>query len=127
MATVLIVEDEQTIREMLEIFLNQDHELLQASDAPQAIELARRMRPDLVLLDLNLRGHHDGLNVCRALRREPDPALARLPIVILSGHTTQADIAAALKAGADAYLAKPFSPHSLWAVIDTHLAEERLT
>ena len=122
MATILIVEDQQQVRKVLEVTLSLDHQVLQASDAAQAIELARLTRPDLVLLDLNLQGHHDGLEVCRTLRSEADPILAQVPIVMLTGQATKADIAAALAAGADGYVRKPYSPNDLLAVVTAHLA-----
>jgi DNA-binding response OmpR family regulator len=124
MATILIVEDEEPIRELLETILSLDHQVVQATNATQAIELARLTRPDLVLLDLNLKGHHDGLKVCRTLRSEPDPILAQVPIVMLTGQTQEADIRAALKAGADGYVRKPYSPTALLAVITTHLSRK---
>jgi DNA-binding response OmpR family regulator len=124
MATILIVEDEELIRELLETILSLDHQVVQATNAAQAVELARLTRPDLVLLDLNLKGHHDGLEVCRTLRSEPDPILAQVPIVMLTGQTQDADIRAALKAGADGYVRKPYSPTALLAVITTHLSRK---
>ena len=122
MATILTVEDEQQIRELLKITLMLEHQVLQAAEVAEAIELARLTRPDLVLLDLNLQGHHDGLEVCRTLRSEPDPILAQVPIVMLTGQTTQADIKAALKAGANSYMGKPYNPKSLLAVVNALLA-----
>jgi len=57
------------------------------------------------------------LDVCRALRDDPDPALARVPIVILTGQTNEVAIRAALTAGADGYVGKPYSPKALLEVI----------
>ena len=124
MATILIVEDEESVRELLVTILSLDHQVVQATNATQAIELARLTRPDLVLLDLNLKGHQDGLEVCRTLRSEPDLILAQVPIVMLTGQTQEADIRAALKAGADGYVRKPYSPTALLAVITTHLSRK---
>ena len=91
-------------------------------DTAQAIELARLTQPDPVLLDLNLQGHQDGLEVCQTLRSESDPFLAQVPIVMLTGQTTQADIKAALKAGANSSMGKPYNPKSLLAVVGALLA-----
>ena len=121
MATILIVEDNPEIWELLEITLSLDHQVLQAANATEAIELARHLRPNLILLDLNLRGYHDGLEVCQTLRSEADPILAQIPIVMLTGQTTQADIKAALKAGANSYMGKPYNPKSLLAVVNALL------
>jgi DNA-binding response OmpR family regulator len=123
MATILIVEDEQPIRELLNITLMVEHQVVQAANAAEAIELAQRLRPDLVLLDLDLEGDQDGLEVCRTLRSEPDPILAQVPIVMLTGQTTQADIRAALKAGANSYMGKPYSPKALLAVVNALLGK----
>lgn len=121
MATILIVEDEGSVLELLKIIL-EPHQVVQAGDPVQAIELARLTRPDLILLDLNLHNHHDGLNVCRTLRGDPDPALARVPIVMLTGATSEADIRAALEAGANSYVSKPYSPSALLALVARILA-----
>jgi len=123
MATILIVEDEQPIRELLKITLMLEHQVVQAANAAQAIELAQRLRPDLILLDLDLEGDQDGLEVCRTLRSEPDPILAQVPIVMLTGATTREDIQAALKAGANSYMGKPYSPKSLLAVVNALLGK----
>ena len=101
-----------------------EHQVVQAANAAQAIELARHLRPDLVLLDLDLEGDQDGLEVCRTLRREPDPILAQVPIVMLTGATTREDIRAALKAGANSYMGKPYSPKSLLAVVNALLGKK---
>jgi CheY-like chemotaxis protein len=98
-----------------------EHRVVEAANVAQAVEMIHKTRPDLLLLDLNLEGHHDGLEVCRILRSDPDPELARTPVIMLTGETHQADIAAALAAGADGYVGKPYSPLSLMALINTHL------
>jgi DNA-binding response OmpR family regulator len=121
MATILIVEDEQPVRELLVVLLTPEHQVVQAADAAQAIELARLTQPDLVLLDLNLQGHQDGLEVCRTLRNEANLILAQVPILMLTGQTTEVDINAALAVGANGYIGKPYSPRSLLALIDTLL------
>jgi DNA-binding response OmpR family regulator len=117
MTTILIVEDEQSIRELLRVLLTPEHQVVQATDPAQAIELARLTRPDLVLLDLNLQGHQDGLEVCQILRSDSDPILAQVPIVMLTGLTTEADIKAALAVGVTSYIGKPYSPRALLTLI----------
>jgi DNA-binding response OmpR family regulator len=124
MATILTVDDDPEVRKLLKIVLSLDHQVVPAANATEAIELARRLRPDLVLLDLDLGKHHDGLEVCRTLRNEADPTLAQVPIVMLTGQTTKADIQAALKAGANSYMGKPYSPKSLLAVVSALLAKK---
>jgi DNA-binding response OmpR family regulator len=124
MATILMVEDEQPIRELLGVLLTPEHQVVQAADPAQAIEQARLTRPDLVLLDLNLQGHQDGLEVCQILRSDSDPILAQVPIVMLTGLTTEADIRAALAAGANSYIGKPYSPRALLTLIAALLARK---
>ncbi|NUM47468.1 MAG: response regulator [Anaerolineales bacterium] len=109
---ILLVEDSPTdvlmAREALTEakLLNNIHV---TEDGVEALEFLRKEgkythapRPDLILLDLNLKGYHDGLKVCHALRKEPDPTLAQVPVVVVSGFMDEEDIAAALAAGADA-------------------------
>jgi CheY-like chemotaxis protein len=108
MATILIVEDQQNVRGLITATLIPEHRVVEAANVAQAVEMIHRIPPpDLLLLDLNLEGHHDGLEVCRILRSDPDPDLARTPVIMLTGETHQADIAAALAAGADGYVGKP--------------------
>ena len=107
---------------MLTAFLTPGYKVVTAINGAMALDLARLVRPDLILLDLNLEGERDGLEVCRTVRSDPDPALAQTPVVVLTGETSQADIAAALAAGADSYVGKPYSPIARLALIETVLA-----
>jgi DNA-binding response OmpR family regulator len=84
--------------------------VLTASDGDAAVELARARRPSLLLLDLQLPGCH-GLDVCRALRSDPDPSLSDLPVLILTGSKLDgADLTEAFRAGATDFLTKPVKP-----------------
>lgn len=107
-ATVLVVEDEATIRRALEITLDAEgYRVVCAEDGPMALEVAEVERPDLVLLDLGLPAHDgthlDGMDVIGALRRWSD-----MPIVVLSARDTEEAKIAALDLGADDYVTKPF-------------------
>ena len=99
-----------------------DVRVVEASDGAEALILARRVKPDLVLLDVQM-PRLDGLEVCRQLRREPD--FARMPIVMLTAAGQQADRTRGLGAGADEYLTKPFSPLALLALVEALLPETR--
>lgn len=123
MGTILVVEDDQPVRYILAEILGPEHQVVEAANVMEGIAAARHHRPDLVLLDLNLNRPNDGLEVCRAVRSEPDPALARTPIVILSGFMDQEQIAAALAVGADSYVSKPWNRASLLTLIDRLLAK----
>ena len=121
MPTVLIVDDEPAILELVRFTLEDDRvRILEASDGRSALELAAAERPDLRLLDVRM-GHLDGIEVCRRLRA--DPALAATRIVMLTAADQEADRARGLAAGADAYLSKPFSPLALLALVRSILPE----
>ena len=116
MATILVVDDEPIIRELLALTMGPEYAIEEVADGAEALDRLRRGRPDLVLLDVALPGV-DGLAVCRAARAEP--SLDRLGIITLSAYTGRAE---ALAAGADRHFAKPFSPLELLRAIDELLA-----
>ena len=123
MTTILVVDDEPSIVELVRFTLEDaDVRVVEASDGAEALILARRVKPDLVLLDVQM-PRLDGLEVCRQLRREP--AFARTPIIMLTAAGQQADRTRGLGAGADEYLTKPFSPLALLALVEALLAETR--
>ena len=122
MNTILIVEDEERVRKLLKQILTHEYQVREAAEANEAIKLARSSRPDLVILDLNLQGYQDGLEVCRALRSDSAPVLAQVPILMLTGSTKETDIKAALAAGATGYIGKPYNKQALLASIATLLA-----
>jgi CheY-like chemotaxis protein len=125
MATILIVEDQQSVRQLLRVILTPEYRIVETTEATQAIELARFYQPDLILLDLNLQGHRDGLRVCRALRNDADLMLAQVPIVVLTGDTEEANSKAAVTAGANSYLRKPYSPFALLSLVSTLLVRRK--
>jgi DNA-binding response OmpR family regulator len=104
MATILVVEDEVALCDLLRSHLEKEgHTVEQAFDGRQALEVADRTRPDLVILDWMLPGL-DGLAVCRELRRKH-----LMPILMLTARGEVADRVTGLQVGADDYLGKPFS------------------
>jgi len=110
LGTVLVVDDEAPIRRALAANLRaRGYEVALAETGEQALELAARAHPDVVVLDLGLPGI-DGLEVIRGLR-----GWTRVPIVVLSARGAEADKVAALDAGADDYVAKPFGMDELMA------------
>ena len=121
MDTILIVEHEPKTRDLLKRPLASHYQIMEAASAAEAVELARRSRPDLVLLDLNLESYHEGLKVCRTLRDESNPILAKVPIVMLTGQAGREDIAAVLAAGADSYVREPYSPLAILRLVKTLL------
>jgi DNA-binding response OmpR family regulator len=113
---LLVVDDEPKIVEICKDYLlAAGFEVLTAGTGPEALALARREKPDLVVLDLMLPGL-DGLDVCRALRRE-----SNVPIIMLTARVEESDKLVGLELGADDYLTKPFSPRELVARVRTVL------
>jgi two-component system alkaline phosphatase synthesis response regulator PhoP len=108
--TILVIDDEAKIVEICRDYLTAaGFGVVTAGDGPQGLALARREKPDLIVLDLMMPGM-DGLDVCRALRRE-----SAVPIVMLTARVEESDKLVGLELGADDYLTKPFSPRELVA------------
>jgi len=110
--TVLVVEDEPTVRETLaEALIEDGLQVTTAGDGPQALERYRADQPDLVVLDLMLPGM-SGIEVCRVIRAE-----SPVPILILTARDSELDKVLGLELGADDYVTKPFSLRELQARI----------
>jgi DNA-binding response OmpR family regulator len=108
---VLIAEDDDSLRTLLRLSIDVGGlDIAETADGRAALDLARRTPPDLVLLDWMMPGL-SGIDLCRALRA--DPATAGATIVMVTAHAQPRDREAALEAGADHYIAKPFSPGAL--------------
>jgi two-component system alkaline phosphatase synthesis response regulator PhoP len=108
--TILIVDDEPKIVRLARDYLEKNgFRVLTAGDGLTALAAARRDKPDLIVLDLMLPGI-DGLEVCRAIRRESD-----VPIIMLTARVEEADQLIGLELGADDYINKPLSPRTLVA------------
>ena len=123
MTTILVVDDEPSIVDLVRFTLEDaDVRVVEASDGAEALVMARRIRPDLILLDVQM-PRLDGFEVCRQLRREP--SFARAPIILLTAAGQEADRARGLGAGADEYLTKPFSPLALLALVEALVPETR--
>jgi two-component system alkaline phosphatase synthesis response regulator PhoP len=108
--TVLVVDDEKHIVQLVKLYLsNEGYHVEVAYDGQEALEKARSLRPDLIVLDLMLPGT-GGLEVCRQLRQESD-----VPIIMLTARDEPEDRVAGLELGADDYVTKPFNPRELAA------------
>jgi len=119
--SILIVEDEPALQETLAYNLNKEGYLVETvGDGLIAIASARRMKPDLIVLDLMLPGL-DGFEVCRILRRE-----MTTPILILTARDDEIDRVVGLEVGADDYLTKPFSMREFVARVKAQLRRARL-
>jgi DNA-binding response OmpR family regulator len=118
---ILIVEDEISLQETLAYNLKkQGYEVQVAGDGPSALEFARTLKPDLILLDIMLPGM-DGFEVCRRLRTEMST-----PVLMLTARDDEIDRVVGLEVGADDYLTKPFSMRELIARVKAMLRRARI-
>jgi DNA-binding response OmpR family regulator len=116
MTTVLVVDDEHTIREVVVRYLEREgYRTLEAADGKRARELLEGDTPDLVVLDVMLPGT-DGLELCRWIRSR-----SQLPVIMLTARGEESDRIVGLELGADDYVTKPFSPRELAARVRTVL------
>jgi CheY-like chemotaxis protein len=114
---ILIVEDQDSIRRMIEALVQaRGYQVTAVSSGAKAIDVALTDPPDIVLLDLNLPGQYDGFDVCTKLRA--DPQTRTVPVVVISAMDDDESRARATAAGATAYYTKPFSPIALLKEID---------
>jgi DNA-binding response OmpR family regulator len=122
-ATILLVEDEDSLRRVIKDLLQQEgYHICEARDGAEAMEQVDRHNPDLVLLDLNL-PNVDGYQVLQKLRAHP--RTANLPVIILSARGDEDNEVKVLKLGATDFLAKPFRPKALSARLAATLARAR--
>jgi DNA-binding response OmpR family regulator len=109
---VLIVDDEPGIRELVEMTLGiDDYQIFKAENGQKAVEIARAETPDLTIMDIMMPGGIDGLEATRILKK--DPRTRGGIIIILSARDEEKERREGLKAGADHYFTKPFSPLAL--------------
>ncbi len=113
MPHVLVVDDDPVVADLVAFRLQRlGLEVTVESDGESGLAAARRLRPDLVVLDW-LMPRIDGLEVCRALRADADPALARTPVLLLTAKSQDPDLERGFAAGATDFIAKPFSTREL--------------
>jgi DNA-binding response OmpR family regulator len=118
--TVLVVDDEPIVREVVVSYLQREgYRTLEAEDGDRARELLESESPSLVVLDVMLPGT-DGLELCRWIRGRSE-----LPIIMLTARGEEADRIVGLELGADDYVTKPFSPRELAARVRTVLRRSR--
>ena len=118
-ATVLICDDEPSIRELIRISLDGPYDFVEADDGVESLELARRVRPDVVILDMMM-PRMTGLEVLSAIRQEEE--LKDTPVVVLTAQPNTRE--EAIDAGADVVMVKPFEPQQVAAAVREVLAEQ---
>ena len=107
---ILVVDDEEHIRRLLSSILSKDYAILIAKNGEEAVDIARRETPDLILMDI-LMPKVDGLTACHTLKK--DRTTGNIPVVMLSGVGYELNMKLSQKLGADAYITKPFSTKGL--------------
>lgn len=123
MSTILLVEDDTIIQELVKFNLEREgYEVLIADNGRTGLDMVKKIKPDLLLLDLML-PELDGYQICKILRA--DEATADLPVIILSARGEEVDKVIGLELGADDYVTKPFSTRELLARIRARLREEK--
>jgi diguanylate cyclase (GGDEF)-like protein len=117
MKTILIIDDSRLIREMLrDILQPAGYRIIDAESGKEGIAIARRSRPDLVIIDIVMPGM-DGIDACRILNKGSDTS--GIPVIILTVRASTADIKAGLEAGAVDYITKPFNADELLARVNS--------
>lgn len=130
--TILIVEDEEDLREIIEYNLEREgYKTVAVETGEEGFENAIALKPDLIILDLMLPGM-SGMDVCRQLKQGGDSSNAKedtdtksIPIIMVSAKGEEADIVSGLELGADDYVTKPFSPRILLARVSSLLRRSK--
>jgi CheY-like chemotaxis protein len=120
LATVLICEDEPALRELIRVSLQGPYEIAEADDGEESLAVARRLRPDLVILDVMM-PRRNGIEVLTELRG--DAALAETPVIVLTAQPETRE--EALREGADRVIDKPFVPGDISSAVEEVLAARR--
>jgi DNA-binding response OmpR family regulator len=118
LATVLICDDEPSLRELIRISLDGPYRFVEADDGEASLALARSELPDVIILDMMM-PRRSGLEVLSALRREKE--LADTPVIVLTAQPATRE--QALQAGADLVMVKPFEPEQIAAAVEEVLAD----
>jgi len=118
---VLVVDDHEDNRRILRDLLGSaGYEVVEATTGDDGVAMAKARSPDLILMDIQLPGI-DGYEATRRIKA--DDALRRIPLIVVTSYALSGDDAKALAAGADAYVAKPFSPRAMLAKIREYLKD----
>ena len=120
LATVLICDDEPSLRELIRISLDGPYSFAEADDGEKSLEIARRLRPDVIILDMMM-PRLSGLEVLSEIRG--DRGLAETPVIVLTAQPSTKD--EALRCGADIVMVKPCEPEQITAAVEEVLAGRR--
>ena len=120
LATVLICDDEPSLRELIRISLDGPYSFAEADDGEKSLEIARRLRPDVIILDMMM-PRLSGLEVLSEIRG--DRGLAETAVIVLTAQPSTKE--EALRGGADIVMVKPFEPEQITAAVEEVLAGRR--
>ncbi len=120
LATVLICDDEPSLRELIRVSLDGPYSFAEADDGEKSLEIARRLRPDVIILDMMM-PRLSGLEVLSEIRG--DRGLAETPVIVLTAQPSTKE--EALRCGADIVMVKPFEPEEITAAVEEVLAGRR--
>ncbi|MEP7136232.1 MAG: response regulator [Chloroflexota bacterium] len=121
MAKILIAEDERDIRDLVAFTLRfAGHEVFAAANGEEAVEMAPKVNPDLILMDVRM-PRMTGYEACKIMKASPD--LKDIPVVFLSAKGQETEIQQGLDVGAEKYLLKPFAPDQLTLQVKEILAK----
>jgi CheY-like chemotaxis protein len=119
-AKILIVDDSKNIRKLLSIVLkNEKYEIIESGDGNEALEKARKERPDLILLDVIIPGK-DGITVCREIKS--DRRTKNIPVIVITSDASGETRQKAISSGAAAFITKPFEPKEIREAVKKHLS-----
>ncbi|MCL6611564.1 MAG: response regulator, partial [Peptococcaceae bacterium] len=117
---ILVVDDEAVVQKLITHYLSREgFQVITAGTGYTAMEIIRRERPDLIILDILL-PELDGLEICREIRSETD-----VPVIFLTSKSETMDVALGLGVGGDDYIKKPFDPLEMVARVKAHLRRHR--
>src|SRR6266699_598000 len=120
-AQILVVDDDAVSRKILaQLLASAGYECRECEDGTEALELMRAKQPSLLLLDFDMPGL-DGAEVLKSRRSDSDPAIAQIPVIMLTGHGSEESEVRCLQAGADDFVTKPVNAAVLRARIETQL------
>lgn len=125
MAHILVAEDERDIRELINFTLVfAGHEVTQAANGAEALELAPQVKPDLIMMDVRM-PRMTGYEACRQMKQIPE--IKDIPVIFLSAKGQDEEVQTGLEVGAAAYILKPFAPEELTRRVSEILAQNGIS
>ena len=121
MTSILVAGDAPSVRKLFQMIFQPAYRVIEAGDGAEALRLLLDTRPQVAILDITM-PKLNGLELCRAIRQ--DPRVTSTAIVVITANGGPADRAAALAAGADHFISKPFSPAVILRLIESVVASQ---